>query len=297
MLGNYDERIYVLPGPVDIEENVRKAFSTKPISHRSKSFQVTMDNVKKRLLQMTKAKRVQIMLGTGTLANDAIALQLRSLKGKGIVLTNGEFGNRLVGHATRAQLHFDTYKRNGEPFLYTELEKVMESGNYEWFWFVHHETSTGMLNDLKELNVLTKKYQIKLCVDCISSIGAIPIDLKDIYFASGVSGKAIKSYTGLSFVFHNHIVKINEAVPAYMDIGMYEENESIPYSQSWNLIYALQEALKRFEDETAFVKIKETYDYMEEAITSIGLNLVSPKEHAAPIILTIQLSEGQSLKR
>ena len=111
VLGNYDERVYVLPGPVDIEENVRKAFSTKPISHRSKSFQVTMDNVKKRLLQMTKAKRLQIMLGTGTLANDAIALQLRSLKGKGLVLTNGEFGNRLVGHATRAQLHFDTYKK------------------------------------------------------------------------------------------------------------------------------------------------------------------------------------------
>lgn len=97
-----------LPGPVDIEEHVQKAFATKPISHRSKSFQVTMGNVKKRLLQMTKAKRVQIMLGTGTLANDAIALQLRSLKGKGLVLTNGEFGNRLVGHAKRAQLHFDT---------------------------------------------------------------------------------------------------------------------------------------------------------------------------------------------
>ena len=30
---------------------------------------------------------------------------------------------------------------------------------------------------------------------------------------------------------------------------MYEENESIPYSHSWNLIYALQEALKRFENE------------------------------------------------
>lgn len=29
---------------------------------------------------MTKAKHVQLMLGTGTLANDAIALQLRSLK-------------------------------------------------------------------------------------------------------------------------------------------------------------------------------------------------------------------------
>ncbi|TKI89474.1 GNAT family N-acetyltransferase, partial [Bacillus wiedmannii] len=109
--------------------------------------------VKKRLLHMTKAKHVQLMLGTGTLANDAIALQLRSLKGKGLVLTNGEFGNRLVGHAARAQLHFDTYKKEmGEPFIYTELKKIMGTGNYGWLWFVHHETSTGMLNDLDELN-------------------------------------------------------------------------------------------------------------------------------------------------
>ncbi len=286
-----------LPGPVDIEENVRKAFSTKPISHRSKSFQVTMDNVKKRLLHMTKAKHVQLMIGTGTLANDAIALQLRSLKGKGLVLTNGEFGNRLVGHAARAQLHFDTYKKEmGEPFIYTELEKIMGTGNYEWLWFVHHETSTGMLNDLDELNVLSKKYNVKLCVDCISSIGAIPIDLKDVYFASGVSGKAIKSFTGLSFVFYNHNVKVNETLPAYMDVGMYEENESIPYSHSWNLIYALQEALKRFEDAKVFEKINETYAYIEQAITNMGLNLVSPKEHAAPIIVTIQLNENQSSK-
>jgi len=286
-----------LPGPVDIEENVRKAFSTKPISHRSKSFQVTMENVKKRLLQMTKAKHVQILLGTGTLANDAIALQLRSLKGKGLVLTNGEFGNRLVGHAARAQLHFDTYKKEmGKTFIYTELEKIMETGNYEWLWFVHHETSTGMLNDLVELNVLCEKYKVKLCVDCISSIGAIPIDLKDVYFASGVSGKAIKSFTGLSFVFYNHNVKVNETLPAYMDIGMYEENDSIPYSHSWNLIYALQEALKSFDDEIAFKKIKETYAYIEQAITTMGLKLVSPKEHAAPIILTIQLKEDQSSK-
>ncbi|EJV65405.1 hypothetical protein IEO_01915 [Bacillus wiedmannii] len=286
-----------LPGPVDIEENVRKAFSTKPISHRSKSFQMTMDNVKKRLLHMTKAKHVQLMLGTGTLANDAIALQLRSLKGKGLVLTNGEFGNRLVGHAARAQLHFDTYKKEmGEAFIYTELEQIMETGNYEWLWFVHHETSTGMLNDLDELNVFCEKYKVKLCVDCISSIGAIPIDLKGVYFASGVSGKAIKSFTGLSFVFYNHNVKVNEALPAYMDIGMYEENDSIPYSHSWNLIYALQEALKRFEDAKAFEKINETYAYIEQTITNMGLNLVSPKEHAASVILTIQLSEGLSSK-
>lgn len=246
---------------------------------------------------MTKAKRVQIMLGTGTLANDAIALQLRSLKGKGLVLANGEFGNRLIEQAKRAHLNFDTYKKEmAEPFIYTELEKIMLTGDYEWIWFVHHETSTGMLNNLEEFTELSKKFQIKLCVDCISSIGATPIDLKNVYFASGVSGKAMKSYSGLSFIFHNHFIKVNEKIPAYMDIGMYEENGSIPYSHSWNLISALQESLKRFDDENAYVKIKETYAFLEQAIIDMGLKLVSPKEHAAQIVLTIQLNEGQSSK-
>ncbi|KFN03799.1 aminotransferase class-V family protein [Bacillus clarus] len=154
----------------------------------------------------------------------------------------------------------------GEPFVYTELEKIMETENYEWLWFVHHETSTGMLNNLEELLRISKKFQIKVCIDCISSIGAIPIYLEDIYFASGVSGKAIKSYTGLSFVFHNHTVKANEEIPAYMDIGMYEENGSLSYSHSWNLIYALQEALKRFEDESAFVKINGTYAFLKRPL-------------------------------
>ena len=69
----------------------------------------------------------------------------------------------------------------GDPFIYTELEEIMTTGNYEWIWFVHHETSTGMLNDLNELNTLCNENQMKLCVDCISSIGAIPLDLKDVY--------------------------------------------------------------------------------------------------------------------
>ncbi len=33
----------------------------------------------------------------------------------------------------------------------------MTTGNYEWIWFVHHETSTGMLNDLNELNTLVTR--------------------------------------------------------------------------------------------------------------------------------------------
>ena len=47
----------------------------------------------------------------------------------------------------------------GEPFIYNELEEIIITGNYEWLWFVHHETSTGMLNDLDELNTLCNENQ------------------------------------------------------------------------------------------------------------------------------------------
>ncbi|MBY0599335.1 aminotransferase class V-fold PLP-dependent enzyme [Bacillus bingmayongensis] len=286
-----------LPGPVEIAENVQKAFFTNPISHRSNQFKVTMENVKKRLMQMTKAKNVQIMLGTGTLANDTIAMQLSLLKGRGLVLTNGEFGNRLVQQAIRANLSFDTYEREiGKAFLYNEVEELVKHRAYEWLWFVHHETSTGMLNDLEKLIGVSKQYGIKLCVDCISSIGAISLSLEDVYFASGVSGKAIGAYTGLSFVFYNHIVMPNKILPVYMDVGIYEENGSVPYSQSWNLIHALQEALKKFEDEQEYKRIYQTYAFIEQAITDMGLRLVSPKEHASSIILTIAIDKESSSK-
>ncbi|KEK23539.1 GNAT family acetyltransferase [Bacillus gaemokensis] len=68
------------------------------------------------------------------------------------------------------------------------------------------------------------------------------------------------------------------------------------YSQSWNLIHALQEALKRFEDEHKYKKIYQTYAFIEKAVNNMGLQLVSPKEHAAPIILTIALGRELSSK-
>jgi aspartate aminotransferase-like enzyme len=55
--------------------------------------------------------------GSGTLANDAIAAQLSLLDGRGLVLSNGEFGERLIDHARRFGLSFDVLKIEwGEAF-------------------------------------------------------------------------------------------------------------------------------------------------------------------------------------
>jgi len=54
---------------------------------------------------------VQILSGSGTLANDVVAARLSLLEGsRGLILSNGEFGDRLLDHARRARLNFATLR-------------------------------------------------------------------------------------------------------------------------------------------------------------------------------------------
>src|SRR5215469_10141429 len=97
-----------LPGPVAIRREVRRAFEQAPESHRGDSFKKDFKATKETLCELTRAKNVEIFMGSGTLANDIVAAQLSQLDGHGLILSNGEFGERLVDHAHRFGLAFDT---------------------------------------------------------------------------------------------------------------------------------------------------------------------------------------------
>ena len=90
-----------LPGPVAIHAQVRQAFERVPESHRSDHFISEFQSVRQRLCQLVRARDVQILLGSGTLANDTVAAQLSLDKNPGLILSNGEFGERLIDHAAR----------------------------------------------------------------------------------------------------------------------------------------------------------------------------------------------------
>lgn len=96
-----------LPGPVSLHPSVLSAFSQSPVSHRSKAFLAEFQQVRDSLCGLVRASSVEIMLGSGTLANDAIAGQLSLLRRPGLIVTNGEFGERLVDQARRFNLRFE----------------------------------------------------------------------------------------------------------------------------------------------------------------------------------------------
>src|SRR5262245_25639708 len=95
-----------LPGPVTVRREVRRAFEQAPESHRGTNFLKDFETARQELRDLTRASRVELLMGSGTLANDVIAGQLSLLREHGLIITNGEFGDRLVDAAKRFGLSF-----------------------------------------------------------------------------------------------------------------------------------------------------------------------------------------------
>jgi aspartate aminotransferase-like enzyme len=257
--------------------------------------------VTKRLLcALTKSSQVEILLGSGSLANDAVCAQLSLLNEPGLILSNGEFGERLIDHARRQQLEYEVCQIGwGEPFDYAEIRRRLERNpRLRWVWAVHCETSTGILNEVETLTTLCAACGVKLALDCISSIGTVAVDLSGVYLASCVSGKALASYPGLSMVFYNHnMAPAPQDLPRYLDLGYYAEQAGVPFTHSSNLIYALQTALNRIDWPAKFQQIAEIGVWLREQLRQVGLEIVAPDAHAASAVVTIalppQVSSGE----
>ncbi|GLC87089.1 GNAT family N-acetyltransferase [Lysinibacillus piscis] len=231
------------PGPV--KQQASGDYSE--LSHRTLAFQALYKQMSQKLLELSEANHIAIVVGTGTLANEMMLGQLHTQQlGRGLILTNGEFGERLQRQAARWSLDFDVIEKAwGQPFDLNIIEQSLQTSQYTWVLGVHGETSTSMCNSLDDLVQLTKKYDIKLCVDCISSFGAMPFSLKDCYLATAVSGKAIGALSGLAVVFSQYRAQPSAIVPNYLDLANYQEG-GIPFTLPATLVGSMVEALQAY---------------------------------------------------
>jgi aspartate aminotransferase-like enzyme len=292
-----------LPGPVAVRREVRRAFEQAPESHRAGSFKKDFRSAKQILCELVRAKNAQLFMGSGTLANDVVAGQLSLLDGRGLILTNGEFGERLVDHAQRLKLKFDALKFDWrEPFDLAAVEKNLSAAHspksairdpqsaITWLWCTHCETSTGILADLTALKILCARHGIKLCLDCISTIGTMPVDLTGIYLASGSSGKGLRAYPGLSMVFYHHDAPAApDKLPRYLDLGFSAQHDGTAFTFSSNLLHAQHAAIKRVNWEMRFAETAEWSAWLRERLAETGFNLIGNGMLVSPAVVTIAL--------
>lgn len=282
-------------GPAGMSPETRQGLRAKPISHRSEEFIILSADTKRRLCELVNAKRVALFFGSGTLANDVIAGQLANLSGRGVIMANGEFGERLVGHARGFDLNCVVReKRWGAGFDAEAVESTLDEVNdASWLWIVHCETSTGTFNDLGVLKRACWRRGVRLCLDCVSSVGAVAVDLDGVYLASGVSGKALESFPGVAMVFHNHeVTPSKRPLPVYLDLYNYASRDGSPYTASSNMTRALNTSLTQLNMEEKRMKITHAMKRLRNGLSSKGWTFTAPDEFAAPHVLTISLPLG-----
>lgn len=285
-----------MPGPVEISAAVQQAMWQPPISHRGAPFLAMVAEVKRRLTTLAGAAEVELLLGSGTLGNDVVAAQLKLLPGRGVVLTNGEFGDRLIDHAERMGLDFEILRSNwGEPYDLAALESFLrENPARAWLWSVHCETATGILNDQARLEALCCRHHLRLCLDCTSSLGTVAVDLSGVYLASSVSGKGLASLPGVSLVFSNHPVAADNRLPRYLDLGYYRQNEGVPFTQSSNLVAALRQALDDLQPEERFATLRQLSARLRRQLEAFGFVLLGAVHDCSPAVISIVLPESFS---
>ncbi len=279
-----------LPGPVAVRREVRRAFEQAPESHRGNDFKKDFQATKQILAHLVRARNMELLMGSGTLANDVIAGQLSLLDRSGLVLSNGEFGDRLVDQARRFNLKFEVLKfAEDGPLDLVEVEKKL-SARPAWLWCAHCETSSGVLNDLAALQSLCAARGTRLCLDCISTIGTMPVDLSGVYLASGSSGKGLRAYPGLAMVFYQHdAVPAPERLPRYLDLGYFAQQEGIPFTFSSNLLHALHAAVRRLDLEKRLVETAEMSAGLRLRLAETGFTVIGNGARTSPAVITIAL--------
>ena len=293
------EPVILTPGPVAMPDAVIRAFRSPPFSHRSPEFATLMQSVRRRLRALCNADHCAVMVGSGTLANDVVAAQLSRLDAPGVIVTAGEFGERLLDHANRMGLRYTAVQHEwGASLDYDLIHRALSGADSDgpagWLWTPHCETSTGALANLSRLKEMCQRYDARLALDCISSIGATPVDLSDVWLASGASGKALAAYPGLGLVFSGYRPQPDETLPRYLDLGLHsagEDSGAVPFTLSSNLLAALDAGLAR-QSNSLLAHIEGEGRWLRHELRDLGFALVAAEDDSAGAVTTIALLEG-----
>lgn len=171
---------------------------------------------------------------------------------------------------------------------------LAERTDITWLWSIHCETSSGVLNDLQGLEAICRRHGVRLCLDCTSSLGTVPVDLRGVYLATSVSGKGLASFPGIALVFYNHQTVPDRRLPRYFDLGYYREKQGVPFTHSSNLVAALHQALTGCDASSRFDTIRCRHAWLRSRLEEAGFRIIAGEGDASPAVISLVISPALS---
>jgi len=300
------------PGPANISERVRKALLGPDINHRGPDFKKLLDETRNLLLKVCPASEGYnpiIFTGSGTAAIEASLLTLRNALEPLLIVSNGIYSERayeisLLNGLNVHKLEFPINSKVNLNIVSEAMDRIKPAVTY----LVHHETSTGILNPLRDLAEVAKNKNSLVMVDAISSIAGEQISLKDwhIDIIIGSANKCIRATPGLSFVLaSNKFIKLcsrSKEKAYYLSLIKhldYEKRGETPFTPAVQTFYALREALRELMEESVDKRIEhyaKIAKLLRSGLMRLGLRLFLDEALLSNTMTTVFLPQGISFE-
>ena len=313
----YDEliaspRVLLGPGPSEANARVLKAMTTPMLGYLDAEFVQIMDDTVGLLRRVfgTENRLTLPVSGTGTAGMEAALTNVIEPGDNVVVGVKGYFGERIADIAARCGGVVTSVKAEWGTHIPAEkiAEAVTKVSTPKLVALVHGETSTGILQPLRDAVEIAHQSGALFLADCVTSLGGQPVEMDalgiDIVYSC--TQKCLAGPPGLSPIsFSERAVEVirNRKTPIqsfYLDMTLLEnywhgEKRSYHHTVSMSLIYALREALRVVLEEGLDARY-ERHEHNAHALLAgaeaIGLQPAAEEGYRAPMLTTLRIPDG-----
>ena len=181
------------------------------VGSRSPEFIDIIGETRHRVISLAGANPEQYtcvpMQGSGTFCSEAVLqTSIPADGGDTVILTNGIYGRRMetLCRGFKAQCIVHDFPETDKVPIDAVEDILKQHPNFTNVCIIHCETSCGVINDIKSVGKLVRKYcpNALYFVDAMSSFGAVPVDLagSHIDFLVTSPNKCIEGVPGFGLI-------------------------------------------------------------------------------------------------
>ena len=305
-------RVLMGPGPSEVPARVLQAMARPTLGHLDPAFTALMDDTRDGLARLFRAPEHACLplSGPGTAAMEAAMANLLEPGEVAVVAVNGVFGERLAVMAERCGAEVVRVDHPwGEPVDPHRVEAALWARGAKLLAFVHAETSTGVMSDPGPLCALAREHGALTVVDCVTSLGGIPVEAQgwgaDVLYSG--AQKCLSAPPGLApFALGPRAqaaVTARKTPPRTWlnDFGLLMEywggsgGRAYHHTAPVNAVYGLHEALvAAFEEglEARFARHARMHAALVAGLEALDLELLVAPEHRLPQLNLVSAPEG-----
>lgn len=289
-----NKKILLTPGPVNISKDLKERISNfSDMCHREQRYKDLAKRVKEKLsliYHCNEELEVALLNGSGTTAIEAMVRSFGKNKSN-LVIINGVYGNRIYSILKDTECK-SAWSITAKNHWFTKEEIFKKVRDYtldvDNVFIIHHETTTGVLNDINEISKYIKicNDKIKVFADCTSSFGAEEINWSYLDGISFSSNKCIESIPGVAVVMYKS--KLKDFIISSGELTNLKKywDDAIPYTPNTLAVYVLDRALDILNG--CYNVRQATYIQKSKIIKKISLETIIPEEENSSFLTTFR---------